>query len=183
MSSNIWGCNQPADLTQNTNQMSSYYFEAAFHKWMLQMFVRIKRKHSLTLTTEKWIISFAYWSAFLYRFKAHQGAGGLWRLPGISCPSRRTVLRFSVSCNLLLSALIQEQKRYSAQRNEFHQRHAYWRNFNKKAIYAILRWKKFKDKPVPDPAHSSVATWLSACDQKVNSIGVTLGRNQEEVVI
>lgn len=33
-------------------------------------------------------------------------------------------------------------------------------------LCSAFQWKKFKDKPVPDPAHSSVATWLSACDQK-----------------
>lgn len=87
------------------------------------------------------------------------------------------MLRFSVSCNLVVvSADTRAKKRFSAQRNKFNQRHADSRDFNKKAIHAILRWKKFKDKPVPDPAHSSVAKWLSECDQKVNSTGVTLGK-------
>ncbi|XP_075893966.1 interleukin-6 receptor subunit beta-like isoform X2 [Nelusetta ayraudi] len=37
-------------------------------------------------------------------------------------------------------------------------------------LCCVFQWKKFKDKPVPDPAHSSVATWLSECDQKISSL-------------
>lgn len=79
------------------------------------------------------------------------------------------MLRFSVSCNLVVVSADTRAKKVSQLREtsliEDMLIHV---TSIKKAIHAILRWKKFKDKPVPDPAHSSVATWLSECDQKVN---------------